>query len=129
MPIHTSSIKIKAPTQRVFEALTNPELVKLWQFGRELITDWKPGSEILFRTKWEGKVLEQWGTVLELRPNELVKYNLFTPSPNLEDKPEFYSVTSYVLTNDNDQTKVEIIQVDNRPSGFVGITLKPILVA
>jgi uncharacterized protein YndB with AHSA1/START domain len=124
---HSSTIKIKATTQKVFDALTKPELVKLWQFGRVLATDWKVGSEIKFKAEYDRTVLEQWGTVLEMRPNELIKYNLFTPRPDLEDKQENYSLTSYVLTADNEQTKVEIIQEDNRPSGFTPTTLNPIL--
>ena len=53
---------------------------------------------------------------MEVRPNELVKYSLFAPRPDLEDKRENYFIMSYVLTADNGQTKLEIIQDDNRPS-------------
>ena len=127
MTTHNSIINIKASTQKVFETLTKPELVKLWQFGRLVITDWKVGSEIKFKTEINGTVIVQWGTVLEIRPNELIKYNLFTPRPDLEDKKENYSVTSYVLTANKDQTQVEIIQEDNRPNGFAPTTLSPIL--
>jgi hypothetical protein len=129
MAIHSSAITINASAQKVFEVLTKPELIQLWQFGRALTTDWAPGSEIKFRSEGEGKLLEQWGTVLELRTNELIKYNLFTPRPDLEDKIENYCITSYVLTNDNGQTQLAIIQEDNRPNSFTGGTLQPILVS
>jgi len=129
MATHISSIIIKASAQKIFDTLTKPELIKLWQYGRELTTDWKAGSEIKFSTGGDGNLLEQWGTVLEIRTNELIKYNLFTPRPDLEDKIENYNVTSYILTTENGQTKVEIIQEDNRPNGFVPGTLKPILVS
>ena len=129
MAINVSAILIQASTQKVFDALTKPELVKLWQYGRAVTTDWKPGSEIKFSTEWEGNVLEQWGTVLDTRTNELIKYNLFTPAPGHEDKAENYCITSYVLTNDNGQTRLEIIQEDNRPNAFTPGTLEPILVS
>jgi uncharacterized protein YndB with AHSA1/START domain len=129
MATNTSSIIINASTQKVFDALTNPELVKLWQFGRVVTTDWKTGSEIKFKTEGGGKVLEQWGTVLEIRTNELIKYNLFTPTPNLEDKTENYCITSYVLTKDEEQTRLELVQEDNRPNAFAPGTLAPILVS
>jgi len=129
MATNTSSIIINASTQKVFDALTNPELVKLWQFGRVVTTDWKTGSEIKFKTEGGEKVLEQWGTVLEIRINELIKYNLFTPTPNLEDKTENYCITSYVLTKDEEQTRLELIQEDNRPNAFAPGTLAPILVS
>ena len=85
--------------------LTKPEFVKLWQYGSDLVTNWEVGSDIKFRTEWEGKIFEQWGQVLEVRPLELLKYSLFAPRPGLEDKPENYLVMSYVLTTENDQTK------------------------
>jgi len=129
MAIHTTSVIINAPAQKVFEALTQPELVKLWQFGKTVQSHWQPGDAIKFIAEYEGKVLEQWGTILEMRTNELIKYNLFTPAPGVEDKKENYNITSYILTNENGQTKIELIQEDNRPFGFTPATLKPILVA
>jgi hypothetical protein len=92
-----------------------PEFVKQWQYGSQLLTDWKIGSEIKFKTEWEGTIFEQWGKVLDIRQNELIKYSLFAPRPDLEDNPENYFVMSYILTAGNGQTKLEIIQEDNRP--------------
>ena len=116
MATNISIIKINAPIQKVWDTITEAELVKLWQFGSDLLTTWEVGSDIKFRTEWEGKVFEQWGKVLEVRPNKLVKYSLFAPRPELEDKPENYFIMSYVLTSENGQTKLEIIQEDNRPN-------------
>ncbi|CAN5606017.1 hypothetical protein BH10CHL1_BH10CHL1_03350 [soil metagenome] len=131
MPIHRAEIAIQASTQKVFEALTKPELVKLWQYGRVVTTDWKVGGTITFKSQGQesAKTLEEWGTILDIRPNELIKYSLFTPRADLEDKPENYCVTSYVLSSENEHARIEIIQEDNRPSGFAPPSLKPILVA
>ncbi len=117
MATNISTIMINAPKQKVWDTVTRPELVKLWQYGSDLITTWEVGSDIKFRTEWQDKVFEQWGKVLEFRPTELVKYSLFAPSPDLEDKPENYFIMSYVLTEEGKQTKLEIIQEDNRPNG------------
>ena len=116
MPTNISTVKIKAPLQKVWDILTKPEFVKQWQYGSELLTDWKVDSDIRFKTEWEGKIFEQWGKVLEIRPNELIKYSLFAPRPDLDDKPENYFIMNYVLTAENGQTKLEIIQEDNRPN-------------
>lgn len=110
-----SVIKINASPPKVWDALTQPALVKRWQYGSDLITDWKEGSSIRFESEWQGKIYEQWGKVLEVKPNHLIKYSLFAPRPDLEDKPENYFTMSYVLTAENGQTKLEIIQEDNRP--------------
>ena len=131
MTTHRAEITIQAAPQRVFEALTKPELVKLWQYGRVVTTDWQVGSKIEFSSEGQGgaETFKEWGTILEMRPNQLIKYNLFTPSGGLEDKLENYCVTSYVISADNGHARLEIIQEDNRPGGFTPSTLKPILVA
>lgn len=116
MAANLSTIKINASKQKVWDTITKAELVKLWQYGSDLLTTWQIGSDIKFRTEWDGKVFEQWGKVIEVRPNELVKYSLFAPRPDLEDKPENYFVMSYILTEENGKTKLEIIQEDNRPN-------------
>lgn len=116
MATNISTITINASIQKVWETLTKPERVKLWQYGSDLITNWNVGSDIKFRAEWEGKIFEQWGKVLEIRLNELIKYSLFAPRPGLEDKPENYFVMNYILTKKNGTTKLEIIQEDNRPN-------------
>lgn len=88
MPTSTSTITINAPAARVWDALTRPELVKDWQYGSQLVTDWQVGRPIRFRSEWQGQVFEQWGTVLEVEPNRMVKYSLFAPRPGLEEAGE-----------------------------------------
>ncbi|MEQ1666268.1 MAG: SRPBCC domain-containing protein [Bdellovibrionales bacterium] len=114
MATNISTITIKASPQKVWGALTKPELVKQWQYGSDLITDWQVGSEIRFISEWEGKTFEQWGKILKIKPNEIITYSLFAPRPDLEDKPENYFIMSYVLTARNEQTELQIIQEDNR---------------
>jgi uncharacterized protein YndB with AHSA1/START domain len=114
MATNISIIHFEASIEKVWAALTEPLLVKKWQYGSDLITDWKVDSIIRFRTEWEGKVFEQWGEILEVIPHKVIKYSLFAPRPDLEDKPENYFTMAYLLTKENDQIKLEIIQEDNR---------------
>ncbi|MGV3630746.1 MAG: SRPBCC family protein [Bacteroidota bacterium] len=109
-----STLIINAPAVKVWDALTRPELVKQWQFGSDLVTGWKPGSSIRFSTAWEGQLFEQWGTVLEMQVHALIRYNLFAPRPDLEDKPENYFIMNYILTPENGHTRLEIIREDGR---------------
>ena len=118
MAINISTIRINASIQRVWDTITKAELVKLWQYGSDLITSWEVGSDIKFRTEWEGKIFEQWGKVLEFSPNEIVRYSLFAPRPDLEDKPGNYFIMSYILADENGKIKLEIIQEDNRPNAI-----------
>jgi uncharacterized protein YndB with AHSA1/START domain len=116
MATNISTIKLDASLDKVWEALTSPSKVKLWQFGSELITTWKVGSNIEFITEWEGQIFKQRGKVLEIKINQLIKYSLFAHRPDLEDKPENYFVMNYILSSENGRTKLEIIQEDNRPN-------------
>ena len=116
MVTNVSSITINASLQKVWDIITQPEFVKLWQYGSDLQTNWKVGSKIKFVTEWDGKIFEQWGTVLEFTPTSKLRYSLFAPRPDLEDKPENYFEMIYSLTADHGQTKLEIIQEDSRPN-------------
>ncbi|WP_218917276.1 SRPBCC family protein [Niabella ginsenosidivorans] len=80
MAINISGITIHATPEKVWNAVTKPELVKQWQYGSDLKTDWQPGSPIRFSTEWQGALFEQWGTVLEIQPCHLLKYSLFAPT-------------------------------------------------
>ena len=114
MATSMSRLTINAPAVRVWETVTKPELVKQWQYGSDLLTDWHIGGEIRFRTEWEGNVYEQWGTVLEFTPYQSLRYSLFAPRPGLEDKPENYFTMSYMLSEEGNGIILSIEQNDNR---------------
>lgn len=115
MATNISRLTINASKEKVWHALTNPDKVKAWQFGSDLITDWKVGNEIRFKSEWNGQIFEQWGTVVEFDPYEKLKYTLFAPRPDLEDKPENYFEMEYKLINNKNGTELTITQEDNRP--------------
>ena len=115
MRTSTSTIEIDAPATRVWEALVNPEKVKLWQYGSNLVTTWQPGSSIRFTTPWGDKVFEQWGKVIDVVPPKSLKYSLFAPRPDLTDSPENYFFMTYLLEEHQGKTKLSIIQDDPRP--------------
>lgn len=114
MARNISSVTIVAAAERVWAVLTEPELVKHWQYGSQLTTSWNVGSEIRFETQWQDQIFKQWGTVLEFTPCEKLRYSLFAPSPGVDDKPENYFEMQYVLTPRGGVTLLEIIQVDDR---------------
>ncbi|HPG07645.1 MAG TPA: SRPBCC family protein [Saprospiraceae bacterium] len=118
MATNISKLIIGASKEKVWDALTNPIKVKMWQYGSDLRTDWIVGNEIRFRTEWEGTIYEQWGTILEFTPNEQLRYSLYAPRPDLADLPENYFEMLYKLSEADGGTALEIIQIDNR-SGAV----------
>lgn len=111
-----SIVKIRAPANKVWQALTVPSLVKQWQYGSDLTTTWEPGTPIVFRNEWNGQVFEQRGTVLEFLPGTRLKYSLFFPRPDLQDIPENHFFMIYELTENGGVTSLLFRQEDPRPS-------------
>lgn len=118
MAKNISTINLNASVNKVWNVLTKPEFVKQWQYGSNLITDWEIGSDIKFSTKWEGVIFEQWGKVLDVIPYKLIRYTLFAPRPDIEDKPENYFVMNYILSDEKNYIRLDIIQEDNRPGAI-----------
>ena len=102
----STSIIINADASKVWDALTNPEIIKQYLFGTETITDWKPGSDIIFQGEYQGKKYHDKGIVRENILNQHLSYNYWTAFSGLEDKPENYSLVTYLLVDKgNHQTE------------------------
>ncbi|WP_328388476.1 SRPBCC family protein [Nocardia sp. NBC_00416] len=116
MHVSTSSVRIKAPRELVWAILTDPAYVAQWQYGSVLSTDWSVDSPIRFTNEWEGNTFEQWGTVLLVDAPAQLRYSMFAPRPDLEDKPENYFTMGYALEDDAGATNLTITQEDPRVS-------------
>jgi uncharacterized protein YndB with AHSA1/START domain len=114
MKTSVSTVKILAPAKKVWLALTDPGLVKQWQYGSDLLTTWEVGTSIIFRNEWNGKIFEQRGAVVEFSPDSRLKYSLFFPRPDLQDIPENYFFMTYELTQDDGATSLLVRQEDPR---------------
>jgi uncharacterized protein YndB with AHSA1/START domain len=90
-----TQLTINAPLERVWAALTQPELVKQYFFGTDLVTTWEPQTPIYFRGEWEGKPYEDKGTVLSFVPLQSLEYNYFSSWSDVEDAPENYQIIRY----------------------------------
>ncbi len=108
--IARSSITINASKTIVWKALTDPDLIKLYFFGTEASSEWKVGSSIKFRGEWEGTKYEDKGTILEMQPENLFKYNYWSSFSELEDKPENYAHITYELSDVGNSTIVTVTQ-------------------
>ncbi len=93
----SKSVVINSTKEKVWEVLTLPDKIKIYLFGTETITDWKPGSPIIFQGEYEGHKYKDKGNVLENKPNELLKYSYWSGFSGLEDKDENYSIITYTL--------------------------------
>lgn len=113
MHIATSTIKVNAPASKVWEALTNPDMVKQYFFGTNLKTDWKVGGPISYSGEWQGKAYEDKGTVLEFVPEKRMVSTYWSSMGGLPDVPENYKTITTELYEENGVTTVTISQDNN----------------
>lgn len=111
----TAKIAIRATADKVWDALTNPKLIKQYLFGTEAKSDWKAGSPITYTGMWQGKSYEDKGTVLEAVPRKLLKSTFWSSMAGKPDTPEHYQTVTYELSEAGGKTTVTVTQ-DNNPN-------------
>ena len=107
--------EISTPSSKVWDALTNPEIIKQYLFGTETVTDWKVGSPIVFQGVWEGVAYKDKGTILEFIPGQKLKYDYWSSFSKLEDLPENYQQITFALMDNDDKTILTLTQ-ENVPN-------------
>lgn len=104
------SIAIEASVKQVWNALTDPELIKEYFFDTETTTDWKKGSPVYFRGVWDGVPYEDKGIILDIEPLKFVTYSYWSSFSGTEDKPENYANITYELQDKGETTVMTVIQ-------------------
>jgi uncharacterized protein YndB with AHSA1/START domain len=106
----TCSTAISATATEVWNALTDPKLIKQYLFGTDVITDWQVGSPILYRGVWQGQPYEDKGRVMDVEPERRLITTFWSSLSGLTDSPENYYDVTYDLTPDGDGTKLTVTQ-------------------
>lgn len=101
---------ISAPMGRVWNALTTPEIIQQYFFGTNAVSDWKEGSELLFKGEWDGKAYVDKGVILKSEPEKLFQYTYLSSFSNLPDVPENYSNITYELDEEEGETTLTVKQ-------------------
>ena len=109
----TASTTIHASASRVWDALTQPQLIKQYFFGTNVVTDWKVGSRIYYRGEWQGRSYEDKGTVVTVEPNKRLVSTHWSPLAGVPDTPENYHTVTYLLSEHDGSTDVTIMQDNN----------------
>ncbi len=108
-----NSIVINASTEKVWDALVNPEQTKKYMFGCETVSDWKVGSPLLWRGEYEGKeMVFVKGTIVAIKPGKFLAYTTIDPNSTIDDISENYLTVTYELTVENGQTLFTVSQGD-----------------
>ena len=110
-----AAISINADPEKVWDALTNPALIKQYLFGTEARSDWKKGSPITYRGVWEGKAYEDKGVIKDIVPGKLLVSTYWSSMSGKPDTPDQYNTVTYELTRTSGQTTLTVTQ-DNNPT-------------
>lgn len=105
---------IKAQPASVWDALTNPALVKQYLFGTNVQSDWQVGSPITYTGEWEGKAYEDKGTIVEVIPEKVLVTTYWSSVSGTPDTPENYKTVRYELTPNGQETSLTVTQDNNK---------------
>jgi uncharacterized protein YndB with AHSA1/START domain len=111
--IAKATITINAPANRVWDALTRPELVRQYLFGTEVTSDWQVGSPIRYKGVWQGKPYEDKGKVVQVEPGKLLVSTYWSPLAGLADTPDNYKTVRYELSQAGEATRLSVTQDNN----------------
>lgn len=107
-------ISINAPAAKVWDALTNPEQTKKYMFGCEALSDWQPGSSLIWKGVFNGvEMIAVKGVIVSIDPGKSLVYTVIDPNnPAIPDLPENYLTVTCRLTEKSGQTVFEASQGD-----------------
>lgn len=109
-----STISIHAPAAKIWDALTNPEQTKKYMFGCEALSDWKPGSPLIWKGTFNNvEMVAVKGHILSIEPNISLVYTVIDPNnPSIPDIPANYLTVTIRLTEEEDNTRLAVSQGD-----------------
>jgi uncharacterized protein YndB with AHSA1/START domain len=111
--VAVAEIQIDAAPARVWSALTDPAEIEQYMFGSEVVTDWEPGSRIVWRGEYEGKSYEDHGEILVFEPERRIVMTHFSVLSGEEDVPEDHHVLAYEVEEVDGETRVRLTQDNN----------------
>ena len=116
-PIAHKTIEINAAPSKVWDALTNPDVMKKWMSETEIkiTTDWKVGSPFIINGNLHGINFENNGTVLRFERERVLKYSHLSSLSRLPDEDRNYSMIEFSLAPTENQTSLTVT-VSNFPT-------------
>jgi|SRR6185312_2031952 len=108
----SKTIEINASLSKVWDALTNPEVIKLWLWEGQItiVSDWKVGSPITFAGKFYKANYTDKGTILKFEKENVFSYSYWGKLSQLPDAPENYTIIEFVLSTKENKTILSLTQ-------------------
>jgi len=106
------SILLNAPLNEVWEALTQPELMKSWMSDSEIeiVTTWEVGSPIIINVEGVSykTAFTNTGVVLQFLKDRVLEYSHLSSLSRLADEAENYTLIRFTLQPEEDHTLLEL---------------------
>ena len=115
VPQITTSIRIDAPIERVWAAITDPASIKAWFLGVDTETDWRVGSPIVHRGEYQGKPYVDKGDILRFESPHVLEHSHWSEGSGKPDAPEHYQVVTWELSERGSRTELRLTE-RNLPS-------------
>jgi len=104
---------IRTSKAKVWDALVNPEKIKQYMFGTNVVSGWREGSPIVWKGEWQGKAYEDKGVILRMEAQRMLQYSHFSPLSGLADVPENYHRVTIELSDEGAHTRIALAQDNN----------------
>ena len=106
-----NDIWIEASIDEVWDALVNPEKTKQYMYTCEVISDWKIGSEVLWKGSQDGVIYVK-GKLVALDAPNVFSFTTIDPNGEYPDIPENYLTVKYLLEEEDGLVHLTVTQGD-----------------
>lgn len=103
-------VRIGAPIDRVFTALTSSdEIIKYYPL-KEVQSTWKLGADVLIKGEVDGAPFIDYGVIEEIQSPTVYSYRYWSDNHGTERTPENHMLISYVLSECSGDTELTVTQ-------------------
>ena len=106
---------VAAPPAKVWQAITDPDLIRKYFHGTTVESDWSVGSPITWSGEMGGTSYQDKGRILAFEPGTRLQHTYWSSMTGDPDEPEYYKTVTYDLSEVDGSTQVTLTQ-DNNPS-------------
>jgi uncharacterized protein YndB with AHSA1/START domain len=110
------SMTIRAPRAKVWDALVDPEKIKQYILVSDVVSEWREGSSIVWKSEFQGKPFEILGKVLRLDPERLLEFDQSRPifrASQAARSSDYHRVT-IELSDEGEQTQLSLTEQGNK---------------
>lgn len=93
----SKSISIDASADQIWDALINPDKIKLYLYGTHAESTFKVGESITFSGEYDGHKYEDKGEILIFDPGKMFSYTYLAEFSGLKDLPENYQIVTFTI--------------------------------